>query len=70
MVHNHGINSTARGGELVELGHWICGLLADGCSMTAITGMGNLYAGSGITPDDVKFVVQISAAPYCPEYVP
>lgn len=35
----------------------------------AITGMGNLYAGSGMTPDDVKFVMQASAAAYCPEHV-
>jgi len=66
-VHNHGIKSTA--GELVEPGHSICGLLADGYSMNANMGMGNLYAGSGMTPDDVKFVVQTSAAAYCPEYV-
>jgi hypothetical protein len=58
-----------RGGGLVELGHSICGLLADGYSMNAITGMGNLCAGSDMTPDDVKFVVQTSTAAYCPEYV-
>jgi hypothetical protein len=68
-VHNHGIKSTARGGELVELGHSICGLLAAGYGMNAITGMGNLYAGSKVTPDDVKFVVQTSAAAYCLENV-
>ena len=34
--------------------------------MNAITRMGNLYAGSGITPDHVKFVVHMSAAAYCP----
>ena len=55
--------------DQVRLGHSICGLLADGCSMNAITGMGNLHAGSGMTPDDVKFVVQMSAAAYCPDYV-
>jgi hypothetical protein len=59
----------AGGGELAELGDSICGLLADGYSMNAITAMGNLYAGSAMTPDDVKFVVQTSAAAYCPEYV-
>jgi hypothetical protein len=53
----------------VELGHSIYGLLADRDSMNATTGMGNLYAGSGMTPDDAKFVVQMSAAAYCPEYV-
>jgi hypothetical protein len=37
--------------------------------MNAITGMGNLYAGSRMKPDDAKFVVQTSAAAYCPEYV-
>ena len=56
--------------DQVRLGHSICGLLADGYSMNAITRMGNLYAGSGITPDHVKFVVQMSAAAYCPDYVP
>jgi Protein of unknown function (DUF732) len=63
------VAGTAASGELVELGHSICGLLADGYSMNATTGMGNLYAGSGMTPDDAKFVVQMSAAAYCPKYV-
>ena len=63
------IKSIAASGELVDLGHSICGWLADGYSMNAITTMGNRYAGSGMTADDAKFVMQTSAAAYCPEYV-
>jgi hypothetical protein len=47
-----------RGGGLVGLGHWIRGLLARGYSMNAITGMGSLYAGRGMTP-----------AAYWPEFI-
>jgi len=59
-----------RNGEsTISVAHAICQGLADGYSMNALEGAGALLA-QGLSADDVKFLVQTSAAAYCPQYIP
>jgi Protein of unknown function (DUF732) len=69
-LHNHGIVGV-NGGDpaLIRYGHEICGLLADGYSMNAVTGMLQLNEKNGATDDEMEFLVKAAAASYCPQYI-
>ena len=67
-MHRHGIHNDKGDAGMIDFAHTICGVLADGYSMNSLLGMGDLYA-KRLTPDDVRFLVQTSAAAYCPQYI-
>jgi len=67
-MHRHGIGNDKGDAGMIDFAHTICGVLADGYSMNSLLGMGDLYA-KRLTPDDVRFLVQTSAAAYCPQYI-
>jgi hypothetical protein len=67
-LHNRELSSSGGDQELISLGHAICGMLADGYTMNGISSSGGLHA-SKLSSDDVKFIVQTSAAAYCPELI-
>jgi Protein of unknown function (DUF732) len=67
-LHNRELSSSGGDQELISLGHAICGMLADGYTMNGIASSGGLHT-SKLSADDVRFIVQTSAAAYCPEYI-
>ena len=69
-LHNQGI-STAKGDQgLINMGHRICDLLAQGRNMDWIVGMAQSHERNGMTDGDVRFLVRTSATSYCPQYSP
>lgn len=69
-LRNQGISSAKGDQSLINMGHKMCALLAQGRSMDSIVGMLQSHERSGMTDDDVRFLVRTSAASYCPEYAP
>ncbi|MGA8548009.1 MAG: DUF732 domain-containing protein [Mycobacterium sp.] len=70
-LHRQGIQPTSGSdASLIAAGHEICEQLAAGYSMNAVMAQGEIYAGHGITEDDVKVIVRSAAAAYCPQYIP
>lgn len=69
-LHKQGVRPTSGSdASLIAAGHEICEQLASGYSMNAVMAQGDLYAGHGITEDDVKVIVRSAAAAYCPQYI-
>ena len=69
-LHNRGIQNSKGDQGLINMGHKICGLLAQGRSMDSIVNMAQSHERNGMTDDDVRFLVRTSAASYCPQYTP
>ncbi|OBG26351.1 DUF732 domain-containing protein [Mycobacterium sp. E3198] len=69
-LHNQGISSAKGDQGLINMGHKICALLAQGRSMDSIVGMVQSHERNGMTDDDIRFLVRTSATSYCPEYAP
>lgn len=68
-MHSHGFTFYGGDQEAIHIGHLVCNVLGDGYSMTAVEKMGALHAKNGLTDGDVKFLVETSAAAYCPQYI-
>ena len=69
-LHKRGIQNSKGDQGLINMGHKICGLLAQGRSMDSIVNMAQSHERNGMTDDDVRFLVRTSAASYCPQYTP
>ena len=69
-LHNRGIQNSKGDPGLINMGHKICGLLAQGRSMDSIVSMAQSHERNGMTDDDVRFLVRTSAASYCPQFTP
>jgi Protein of unknown function (DUF732) len=69
-LHNRGIQNSKGDPGLINMGHKICGLLGQGRSMDSIVSMSQSHERNGMTDDDVRFLVQTSAASYCPQFTP
>ncbi len=69
-LHSQGISSAKGDQGLINMGHNICALLAQGRSMDSIVGMFQSHERNGMTDDDVRFLVRASATSYCPENAP
>ena len=67
-MHRHGIHNDKGDAGMINFAHTVCEYLSDGYSMNSLFGIGDLY-GKRLTPDDVRFLVQTSAAAYCPQYI-
>lgn len=68
-MNSRGLSNPGGDAAQISLGHMICNLLSQGYSMNALEDSGQLHANSSMSPDDVKFLVQTSAAAYCPENI-
>ncbi len=69
-LREQGISSAKGDQGLINMGHKICALLAQGRSTDSIVGMFQSHERNGMTDDDVRFLVRTSATSYCPEYAP
>jgi hypothetical protein len=68
-MHNRGIENNVQGDAgLIRMGHAICTALADGYSLNALEDAGELHT-TQLSANDVRFVVQTSAAAFCPQYI-
>jgi hypothetical protein len=67
-MHRHGLHNDKGDAAMIDFAHTICGALEEGYSMNSLLGVGDLYA-KRLSPDDVRFLVQTSAAAYCPQYI-
>lgn len=65
-LHARGITSKGGDADMVQLAHGVCMLRENGVSEQRIIDSLIPYAGSGVSVDDVKFIVQESEAVYCP----
>ncbi|GBE65986.1 hypothetical protein MFM001_24480 [Mycobacterium sp. MFM001] len=65
----HGISDQKGPQALIQMGHEICGLLGDGYSVNGLAQHLALSEQNGMTDDDTKYLVQTSAAAYCPQYL-
>jgi hypothetical protein len=68
-MHRHGITDANGDAGMIKFGHIICDMLTEGYSMNSLLDMGDLYAKNGLSPSDVKFMIETSAAAYCPEEI-
>jgi hypothetical protein len=68
-IHARGLPDNRGGESTISVAHAICHLLGTGYTINGLASNGALHA-SGLSADDVKFLVQTSAAAYCPQYIP
>jgi hypothetical protein len=67
-IYAHGLTNSGGDQQFIKLGHMTCDLLGQGYSLNALASMTQLH-GNSMSADDSKFLVQTSAAAYCPQYI-